>query len=527
MNTSIIKIILKEKLKVLFLALCSIFVCLSELAVPAFISIFVDDIITPHESSSFIIYLIAFVGLSIFAIIANYVQNVYSAAICGQAINNLLLYVINHIKKVPCKFFYKYEPSMLARRIDDDVVDIVMFVLGNMAIFFSAILNAAGVIVLVYRISYIWVVMLFLFICLYVLYFSYIGKRLKTVYKEYRNSTNHYFSKISEFVINIKSIKSHSAELYFLRKIESSLSKYYIANIKRAKVSFFLSNNRSILNSLFYMSLFSVGTYQVFYSIITVGQFVSLIGYFNIIITSVSFFINLEDYYQNASVASSRLTEILEEKADCKGSLSVSKISTVEIVNLNKSYEGRSIISNFNYKFSAGNTYCIEGPNGTGKSTILSILIGLEKPDAGDILFDSISFKALNFDEIRKNHIAVCEQTPFITEDRLYKNLFFDEHLEKIIVKDRYGVLPKSNNIENKKIIPEELSGGERQRISLLRAILKDASLILLDEPTSALDKDGVKMFLNVVNELSKDKIIIVVSHDKNIISNCSHVIHL
>lgn len=265
MNTSIIKIILKEKLKVLFLALCSIFVCLSELAVPAFISIFVDDIITPHESSSFIIYLIAFVGLSIFAIIANYVQNVYSAAICGQAINNLLLYVINHIKKVPCKFFYKYEPSMLARRIDDDVVDIVMFVLGNMAIFFSAILNAAGVIVLVYRISYIWVVILFLLICLYILYFSYIGKRLKAIYKEYRISTNYYFSKISEFVINIKSIKSHSAELYFLRKIESSLSKYYIANIKRAKVSFFLSNNRSILNSLFYMSLFSVGTYQVFY----------------------------------------------------------------------------------------------------------------------------------------------------------------------------------------------------------------------------------------------------------------------
>lgn len=87
--------------------------------------------------------------------------------------------------------------------------------------------------------------------------------------------------------------------------------------------------------------------------------------------------------------------------------------------------------------------------------------------------------------------------------------------------------MPKSNNIENKKIIPEQLSGGERQRISLLRAILKDASLILLDEPTSALDKDGVKLFLNVVNELSKDKIIIIVSHDKNIISNCSHVIHL
>ena len=157
----------------------------------------------------------------------------------------------------------------------------------------------------------------------------------------------------------------------------------------------------------------------------------------------------------------------------------------------------------------------------------MSILIGLEKPDAGDILFNSISFKTLNFDEIRKNHIAVCEQTPFITEDSLYKNLFFDEHLEKIIVKDKYGVLPKSNNIENKKIIPEQLSGGERQRISLLRAILKDASLILLDEPTSALDKDGVKLFLNVVNELSKDKIIIIVSHDKNIISNCSHVIHL
>ncbi|WP_293694464.1 ABC transporter ATP-binding protein [uncultured Phascolarctobacterium sp.] len=527
MNTSIVKIILNEKLKVLFLALCSICVCLSELAVPAFISIFIDDIITPHESSSFIIYLIVFVGLSFFAIMANYVQNVYSAAICGQAINNLLLYVINHIKKVPYKFFHKYEPSLLARRIDDDVVDVVMFVLGNMAIFFSAILNATGVIILVYRISYVWVIILSLFICLYVLYFNCIGKRLKAVYREYRNSTNNYFSKISEFIINIKSIKSHSAEIYFMRKIEASLLRYYIANIQRAKVSFFLSNNRSILNSLFYISLFSVGTYQVFYSIITVGQFVSLIGYFNIIITSVSFFISLEDCYQNASVASSRLTEILEEKVDSTGSLSISKISTVEIVNLNKSYEDRLVISNFNYTFSAGNTYCIEGPNGTGKSTILSMLIGLEKPDSGDILFNSISFKALNFDEIRKNHIAVCEQTPFITEDSLDKNLFFDEPPNKLAAEDKYGVLPKINNIENKKIIPELLSGGERQRISLLRAILKDASLILLDEPTSALDKEGVKLFINMINELSKDKIVIVVSHDKNVISNCSYVVHL
>ncbi|MCI7676112.1 MAG: ABC transporter ATP-binding protein/permease [Phascolarctobacterium sp.] len=527
MNISILKMVISEKMKVFSLMLCSICVCVAELAIPTFISVFIDDIITPHDSSLFKMYLCSFIGLSIFAILSNYIQNIYSAAICGRAISNVLLCVIDHIKKVPFRFFHKFDPAVLSRRIDDDVVDIVMFVLGNMAVCFSAVLNVFGVIILVYRVSIIWVIVLVLFVLLYCLYFSYIGEKLKIVYREYRNSTNEYFSKINFFVNNIKSIKIHSAQDYFIEKIRKSLQGFYRSNIRRAKISFFLSNNRSILNFMFYISLFSLGTYQVFNGIITVGQFVALIGYFNIIINSVSFFISMEDYYQNASVASIRLTEILEEPVEKNGTTSVDKISSIQLSGITKNYDNRCIIDDFSYTFLAGESYCIEGANGKGKSTLLSIIMGLEYPDNGSITFNSIPSNDLNFSDLRKKHFAVCEQIPFVPENSLESNLFFDDISDTGRMNDTHGIIPRNMFDNHRKLLVSQLSGGERQRIALFRAILKNASVVILDEPTSALDKDGINVFLSLVNNELKDKIVIVVSHDKDIINSFSHVIHL
>ena len=161
----------------------------------------------------------------------------------------------------------------------------------------------------------------------------------------------------------------------------------------------------------------------------------------------------------------------------------------------------------------------VVGKSGSGKSTLLNILGGLDDFEAGSVIVDGNDLSKMNhtdFNKYRSGYVSFIFQDHFLVDELSVKdnvmislNIINENDIDK--VKD---MLKKVELEEKIKSMPNELSGGERQRVAVARAIIKDPKLILCDEPTGALDKKTTKLIFDLLKSLSKEKLVIVVSHD-------------
>lgn len=193
-----------------------------------------------------------------------------------------------------------------------------------------------------------------------------------------------------------------------------------------------------------------------------------------------------------------------------------------EVKDLHKSFGKLEVLKDINEKIYKGEVVSIIGPSGSGKSTFLRCLNLLEKPSKGQVYFKGIdlSDKGINVDKYRQKigmvfqsfnvfpHLTVLENislTP-ILEKGLSKIQAVDEACKLL---DRVGLLDKRDEYPNK------LSGGQKQRLAIVRALAMEPDVMLFDEPTSALDPEMVKEVLDVIKDLVKSSMtIVIVTHE-------------
>lgn len=185
----------------------------------------------------------------------------------------------------------------------------------------------------------------------------------------------------------------------------------------------------------------------------------------------------------------------------------------IEVQNINKSYGNKKVLENFSQAFEKGRMNFITGPSGKGKTTLLNIIGAIESYDSGLILYDSRKYKKI---EVFKNTSFIFQNFGLLENETVLSNFTkFDipnEHSRISDVLKQVGL----DNVLNKKVY--SLSGGEQQRVAIAKALLKDSSIILADEPTGNLDIENALNIINILRNNSKDKLIIVVTHDLQLI---------
>ena len=208
----------------------------------------------------------------------------------------------------------------------------------------------------------------------------------------------------------------------------------------------------------------------------------------------------------------------------------IQKSKELELKDVSFSYDKKNkIFENLNVKFYENKLVGIQGENGSGKSTLVDLIAGFLKPSTGSISINRQDIHN-NIKDWRKL-IGYVSQTPFLTSNTIKNNIIFST--EKTIDEKRFensiiqsGVkdfLKKTPNGIESQIgdLGLKLSGGQKQRITIARVLYKDPKIIILDEPTSAQDNKIEDYFLKIINELKKNKIIIIISHSKNIHDVC------
>lgn len=184
----------------------------------------------------------------------------------------------------------------------------------------------------------------------------------------------------------------------------------------------------------------------------------------------------------------------------------------LKIKNISAKYENETVISDLSYEFEKGKAYAIIGPSGIGKTTLLNIMCGLKSPDIGKVETD-FSRPAYVFQDARLfPWLTALDNVTLVCDNK--------QKAEKTLI----SLLGDPDSLSK---YPHELSGGMKQRVSIARALCYDGDILFLDEPFRGLDPETKHNISSFLFEASRDKTVIMITHDVNDAKLCDVILKM
>ena len=197
----------------------------------------------------------------------------------------------------------------------------------------------------------------------------------------------------------------------------------------------------------------------------------------------------------------------------------------IKFNNVSLSFDELVICKDLGFELNQGDSLCLSGPSGKGKSSLLKLILGIIKPTSGNIYIDGLELNPDHINEIRNKIIWLPQNIhlPVNSGKELIELLDLNKHQDQLYHSylDKLGV-----PVNGKERFFNQVSGGQKQRIVLAACLSLDKPILLLDEPVSALDDQSIDLFIDVINSLG-DKTIVSTSHNMKWLKHCSRVIEL
>ena len=372
-----------------------------------------------------------------------------------------------------------------------------------------------------------------------------------------------YFNK-KNFTLS-KKINKHSREQFYLLLI-STTPEYLKEIIQHSSMNYIVESHQKIFKKIYnpikslsfkstiatvitsLIGLIAIGYAQyetillVFGGQILIGTLMSILQSLGIVSQRINGLIMTLGGFHSDWLYVNNLRDFLSTESNtnqAKQKQIIPAQVSITARNLTYSINGVTIFENLNFHFPAGSIIGIKGENGTGKSTLLDIIQGFRKQTSGELYFN----EDLSTDIPDNERVRLCQtllQNPSRYEMSLGENVGladsekYKNHSNYIInyiyqMDQDSFILDK--NIKKETLLgnwyeeSQQLSGGQWQRIALYRLLYRNAPIYLIDEPTNNLDQNALELFESMIKSISRDTLIIIVSHNENFLSkNCSQI---
>ena len=368
---------------------------------------------------------------------------------------------------------------------------------------------------------------------------SLFGGRMVSQRKIQQESLSKLSDLIQEDLSGISAIKIYAQEEAEKKEFNNYNKVYRNSAIKLARTASTLFPLLQGISSISLLILLGLGTSQLENGFITIGGLVALILFVERLVFPTALLGFTLNTFQLGQVSLDRVEEIFQNSPKItdkpKAKFIKKKVKgTIEAKNLKIKYEGAKFnsLNRLNFKINPGELIAIVGPVGCGKTTLAKSLgRTIEIPD-GQLFLDNIDIKNIKLRDLRK-HIAIVPQEAFLFTSTISENLKFgDPKASRNVVKKsavNAGLIDDINSFPEgfKTIVGERgitLSGGQRQRTALGRALLVDASVVVLDDALASVDN---KTAAKIIEEMrgNKSKTILMISHQLSVAATCDRVL--
>ena len=480
------------------------------------------DCISNKEKEHFIFNILLYSIISLLVILLSAVEDIIVEYIVGKMIvfhqNNLF----DKILKTQSYEIEKVDLGIIISNLTSDIATIILFNVELITTIVFILLNVVVSIIVVLAINIELSVILFVFIPFYVLIYCLFKNRKKLLFKQKLESDDLYYQYICNSIKNVENIKMYNLQKTEKNKFNNIINKTYRSSLKKQKLDSLVITLNSAYMSVFSSLIMYVAAELIFNKEISLGILISFNIYATRIFGGFDSIQKLKFDEQNVMVSLERVKHIVDLPIDRDiVNVSILNVSDIAFDSVSFSYnEDIDVIDGFNLKINGNGVHTIVGSNGVGKTTLIKLVAGLYRPKNGKIFVNHISYNDLTEAEIR-SYITYVAKEPFIMEESILKNILVNGVEDKVEVDRLCKILGLEEFINT---LPDRidtklsccndiLSSGIKQKINFIRAVCNKAPVMIFDEVTSDVDLFSEIRMCEIMRELSRDRIIITVSH--------------
>ena len=471
--------------------------------------------------------LLPLIAISIFLIrgVGYFLGNYFNEYVGAAVIKDVKLVLFKHLTSLPASFYDSSSQGEILHKLHNSVTRLQTLVTGSLK---TLIREGLTVIALTGYVFYLnWKLsLIFLLVApLLGLMVSITGKRFRKIARKNEGALGKAMQVSKELIGNYGVVRSFGAQDYESARYASAVERAFKTQLKITQVaSIFTPATQLVIASavalIIYLLLNPVNLAEN-----STGDLIGYLTAVALLPKSIRQLSGLSVTIQRGLVGAEMIFNLLDtEPEKDKGELELNETKgKIEVKNLNFKYPKSKnlVLKDISFEVEPGEMVALVGHSGGGKSSLASLLYRLYDIDDGTIFLDGTDINKIKLSNLRQ-HIAAVNQDISLFDDTVRKNIAYghEEIPDDRIIKaleaanaDKFVLnLPKGLDTE----IGENglsLSGGQRQRLSLARAFLKDAPVLILDEATSSLDNESESIITNALDDLAKSRTTIVIAH--------------
>ncbi|WP_346928158.1 ABC transporter ATP-binding protein [Clostridium sp.] len=502
-----------------------------ELAIPWILSYMIDEIIPLEQVSLILIWggimLLCAICAVTFNILANRMASKVARDTTERVRNDLFSKMICLSDKQVDAFTL---PSLISRATTD-TYNIHQMIGMMQRLGIRAPIMLIGGIIITLTLDPLLTLVMISVMPLTIMYISKVGIPMYSIVQK---KVDDFVRVVREDVTGIRVIKALSKEDYEKKKFNERNEATVVQEKKSGMVMSVLNPVMNLCLNVGTVFVILAGAYRVNSGAIKPGVIIAFLTYVTLILNALLFISRVFTNYSKASASAKRITEILNEKEELviKDIPSIKTDYAIEFSNVSFSYNRKEEnVSNITFGVKKGETLGIIGATGSGKSTLIKLLMRFYDVDQGSVYINGQDVRSIDMKKLREK-FGVVFQNDFISTDTIYENIRFGRALDDETISSAADYAMATGFIEGKgegfntkvAVRGADLSGGQKQRMLIARAIAAHPEILILDDSSSALDYKTDAVLRKNLTEHFKDTTTIMIAQRISSIFNADHI---
>jgi len=498
-----------------------------------------DDIFLGRNPNALKWIPLAVIGIFLVKGACNYGQTIMMNYIGLRIVTNLRNKLYEQIQRQSLAFFTQHPTGVLMSRITNDVASIQAASSEAVTSLIKDTVTLISLIGVVFYTDWKLAVVATVVFPLAIYPISTLGKKMRKVATSTQVTMGTLTSLLQETISGTRIVKAFGMEKYENERFAAENERLFKLNMKTVSVNAISHPLMEFLGSLGIAAVIFYGGYNVVHGNSTPGTFFSFLAALLMLYEPVKRLVNVNNTIQQGIAGADRVFSIIDRVPDIDdkpGARALPPITrSIDIENVDFRYEKTPVLKNISLSIKAGEVVAFVGMSGGGKTTLVNLIPRFYDVSSGRILIDGQDIRDVTMQSLR-SQIAIVTQQTILFNDTVKNNIAYgdiertqDDIINAAKAANAHDFIMKLPQQYDTNIgeLGTKLSGGEKQRISIARALLKDAPILILDEATSSLDTEAEIEVQEALDNLMKGRTTLVIAHRLSTIRNADRIIAL